>query len=403
VGFVFPPSAPAPPFGDVLQERLQDMADQYVKTRGPVEKISGMALRVDLVGHDLIDVYAGTTGAGTDGAGTDGRGGGTPINAETLFQIGSNTKHFTAALVLKLEAEGKLNIEQTVGDWLPQYPDWAHVSIRSLLNMTSDIPNYSEAVPIAQTLSADMHHQFSYDALIAAVYGQGLPVPTGYFYSNTNDIIAAKIIEAAGHKPFGDALDEMIGKLDLRNTFYEDGPYPRQVLQRLPVGLYDNHDCTIYQPKPCGQTAWAGLVGKDVSSMNMSWAGPAGGMISNTRDLATWVRALFGGRVIPKQQLDEMMTMVSTRTGKPIADVSTDDPRGFGLDLGRGYQAGLGGAYWYYQGTTFGFRAIFAYWPQYDLVITAMTNSQPEDAEDKFAATVVGGAFQLLRQAGLVH
>ena len=78
--------------------------------------------------------------------------------------------------------------------------------------------------------------------------------------------------------------------------------------------------------------------------------------------------------------------------------MSADDPQGFGLDLGRGYQAALGGTYWYYQGTTFGFRAVFAYWPQYDLVITTMTNSQPEDNEDNFAATVVGGAFQVLRE-----
>ena len=76
-------------------------------------------------------------------------------------------------------------------------------------------------------------------------------------------------------------------------------------------GIYANHDCTIYQPKPCEKTAWAGLVGKDVSHMNMSWAGPAGGMISNTHDLATWVRALFAGRVIPQKQLDEMTSIVS--------------------------------------------------------------------------------------------
>jgi D-alanyl-D-alanine carboxypeptidase len=83
--------------------------------------------------------------------------------------------------------------------------------------------------------------------------------------------------------------------------------------------------------------------------------------------------------------------------------VSAEDPKGFGLDLGRGYQAALGGAYWYYQGTTFGFRAVFAYWPQYGLVITAMTNSQPDDAQDTFAAAVVGGAFRVVQKAGLIH
>ncbi len=376
-----------------LPQQLQSVVDSYLQSRGVPEKISGVALHVDVAGHPPVDVYAGNSGR------KDAR----PINGRTLFQIGSNTKHFTAALVLKLEAEGKLNIDQTVGYWLPQYKDWANVKIRSLLNMTSDIPTYSEAVPIAETLAADMHHQFDYDTLIGAAYGKGLPVPTGYFYSNTNNILAAKIIEAAGHRSFPEALADMIRPLHLANTFYQQGPYPAAVLQRLPVGIYDNHDCTMYQPKPCTKTAWAPLIGVDVSDMNMSWAGPAGGIISNMQDLSQWVRALFAGRVIPQKQLAEMTSMVSLKTGKPIADVSPEDPMGFGLDLGRGYREALGGRYWYYQGTTFGFRAVFAYWPQYDLVITTTTNSQPEDHEDKLAETVIGGAFQALRADGLIH
>jgi D-alanyl-D-alanine carboxypeptidase len=157
--------------GAPLPQQLQSVVDTYLKTRMAAEKISGVALHVDLAGQEPVDVYAGSNGR------RDAR----PIDGRTLFQIGSNTKQFTAALVLKLEAEGKLSIDQTVGHWLPQYTGWADVTIGALLNMTSDISNYSEAVSIAETLSADMHHQFDYDDLIDAVYGKGLPVATGYF------------------------------------------------------------------------------------------------------------------------------------------------------------------------------------------------------------------------------
>jgi D-alanyl-D-alanine carboxypeptidase len=377
-----------------VRRQLQTVADNYVQTRQDIEKISGAALHVDLDHHGVINIYSGTNGRDHDPR---------PIDDKTLFQVGSNTKHFTAALVLKLEADGKLNIDQTVGDWLPRYPAWAKVTIRQLLNMVAPIANYSEAVSIADAMAADIHRQFSQDELVGAVYEKGLPIPSGYFYSNTNDLLAGLIIEAAAHMSYEHALETMLFKpLHLENTFYTDGPYPNDVLRRLPVGIYDNTDCTIYQPKPCALTAWAALVGKDMSHQNLSWGGPAGGMISNTRDLAKWIRALFGGRVMPKRQLDEMTSIVSTKTGQPITDVSAGDPAGFGLDLGRAYKAGLGGGYWFYQGTTFGFRAIFAYWPQYDLVITAATNSQPEDSEDQLGPVLVGGAFRTLQENGLI-
>ena len=73
---------------------------------------------------------------------------------------------------------------------------------------------------------------------------------------------------------------------------------------------------------------------------------------------------------------------------------------GFGLGLGRFYRKELGGAYWFYEGETLGFRTIFAYWPQDDLLITGSVNSRPPNGEDKFGPTVIGGAFVALQQAG---
>jgi D-alanyl-D-alanine carboxypeptidase len=60
-----------------------------------------------------------------------------PIGAETLFQIGSISKSFTGALILQLEKEGKITLADTAGTWLPQYPKWAAVDIKSMLNMTT--------------------------------------------------------------------------------------------------------------------------------------------------------------------------------------------------------------------------------------------------------------------------
>jgi D-alanyl-D-alanine carboxypeptidase len=378
-----------------LVAELQQTVDTFVAQRSQIEGISGVSLQVDLGSHrPVIAVFSGT----------DGRKDAKPIDRDTLFQVGSNTKHFTAALVLKLEAEGKLSIDQTIGDWLPEYSAWRDVTIRSLLNMTAIVPNYSETPEIGQLIAADIHHQFTFEDLIDAVNpdkGRVLPPNPSWFYSNTNDILAARIIEAASGLSYKDALTTFILRpLHLRETFYSDDAYPRRVLKREPRSLYMNEECLIYQPVPCTVSTLAPLVGKDMRKQNLSWAGPAGAMVSTPHDLAKWIRALFQLRVFPQKQLDEMTSLVSQETGKPIADVGPDDPRGFGLDLGRLYQAGLGGPVWFYQGTTLGSRAIFAYWPQYDLVITAATNSQPPEGEDEFGAMVIGPAFTIVRDSG---
>jgi D-alanyl-D-alanine carboxypeptidase len=107
--------------------------------------------------------------------------------------------------------------------------------------------------------------------------------------------------------------------------------------------------------------------------------------------------------VFPAKQLDEMTTLVSNKTGLPLPEVTADDPSGFGLGLGRFYRKELGGAYWFYEGETLGFRTIFAYWPQDDLLITGSVNSRPPNGEDKFGPTAIGGAFMALQQAHLIE
>jgi D-alanyl-D-alanine carboxypeptidase len=379
--------------------QLQQLLDAYVKDRASIEGLSGAALQVDRgAGKPILEVYAGDNGL------SDKK----PIGPDTLFDIGSNTKEFTAALILKLEAAGKLRLDDTIGRWLPQYPAWKDVTIRSLLQMTSPIPNYSETVEIGEIEVADPQHQFSAEDLIGFVdpdSGQHFPPATGWFYSNTNYILAGLIVEAASGMNYEQALTTMILEpLGLHDTFYANGQHPGPasagpVMSRVPRALYMLQDCLMYQPEPCSVSTLAPLIGKDMRLHNRSWAAEAGAIISNPRDLALWIRAVFEKRVFAAKELDEMTTMVSNKTGLPLSEVTADDPGGFGLGLGRFYRKELGGAYWFYEGETLGFRTIFAYWPQDDLLITGSVNSRPPNGEDKFGPAVIGGAFTALDEA----
>jgi D-alanyl-D-alanine carboxypeptidase len=371
-----------------VQPQLQHLIDSYLAGRAAIEGNSGVALRVEEGGAPPIALFAGNDGLPQK----------RKIDGHTLFQIGSNTKLFTAVLILQLEAEGRLTIDQTVGDFLPQYPAWKHVTIRSLLDMTSKLPNYSETISVGRIVAADLHHQFSDADLIAAVYpGSSLPRPAKWFYSNTNNILAALIIETVTHMSFHDALDKyIVHPLRLTDTTYPVGETPPDVVARLPRGLYENAACQLYQPAPCKRPVLGPVVGKDMRTQNLSWAGAAGAVISTPRDLEIWLRALFGGHVLKPKQFTEMTTLVSSATGLPIADVDAQNPRGFGLDVAKIYDAQLGTPFWFYQGETMGYRVVFAYYPKSDLLITGATNSQPPEGQDQFAKTVLGGAAGIM-------
>ena len=372
-------------------EAFQKTVAGYLAERSEPEHISGVAAFVSLgdPGPNL-ELFAGTTSFD----------GGQPVDGDTLFQIGSNTKAFTGALILALEAEGRLNIEQTVGDWLPQYSEWKNISIRRLLNMTSGLPTYSESIALNRLWVEEPERHYTPHDLISLAYPSenvSLPPNEGYFYSNTNYILAGMIAEKAGGKPYKELLEEKLFRpAKLRDTYYEPVQYPPEILARTASGYFYNPDCGLYEPD-CKSATLAPMIGRDMREADLSWAGAAGGIISTPRDLARWIRAVFDGKILPPEQLEEFLTLVSTKTGEPLAEVTEDDPRGFSLGLVRVTRPEVG-ALWFYQGETLGYRTAFLFSPETDVLVAAATNSQPSAEEDKLVPMMVK-LYDLGRQA----
>jgi D-alanyl-D-alanine carboxypeptidase len=162
-----------------------------------------------------------------------------------------------------------------------------------------------------------------------------LPVTKGYYYSNTNYILAAMIAEKASAKSFRDLVHELvIEPHGLTSTFYEASTYPESVIKRLAHGYFENGACLDYQPK-CKESWNLPIVGRDMREVSTSWMQSAGGAISSPRNVDRWMRAVFGGKVVPPKQQQEWTELVSTKTGEPIATMSADHPEGFALGLGQ--------------------------------------------------------------------
>jgi D-alanyl-D-alanine carboxypeptidase len=214
-------------------------------------------------------------------AGTTEYGGGRPLSTSSRWQIGSNTKAFTSAMILRLEAERALSINDSVGKWLPQYPAWRAITIKKLLNMTSGIASYDEQPAFLKQYAAAPETAIPIAHLIA--FANGIPLQSGYNYTNTAYLLAHLIAEKAGHAAYADQLERRfvrplaLGDIDFHTDFN-----PPSLNRRMPAGYF--FDRTIPQFAP--------LLGKDVRPTSVSWQQGAGGIVATTQALTLWVRAL---------------------------------------------------------------------------------------------------------------
>ncbi|WP_381802894.1 serine hydrolase domain-containing protein [Streptomyces niveus] len=345
---------------------LRSDLEKYLEAQGTKDHFSAVSLRVTYADQRPdISVSAGTTRYG----------GGRPATGKVLYQIGSNSKAFTSVLLLQLEAEGKLSLRDRLGKWLPQYPAWRDVTIKQLLSMTSGIPGYTEQSAFLEDFDADPSTHFTLERLMS--YVEGLPLgPAKYEYSNTNYLLAQMIVERASHDTYSDQLAErIIEPLGLNDTCLP--PHcPPDTASRMATP-YSTHSVL---PKHFN---------KPLPPLGLSWAQGAGGLVSSLKDMTTWDRALYGGRLLPAAQQLELKSLVSMKTSKPIKTVTADDPVGFGLGVVK-YAHPVAGTVWFYEGATFGSRVLHMYFPKSGMIIAVAVNSAvgEEDTLPDLAGTV---------------
>lgn len=343
-------------------EAIKRLMETHLKKYADTELFS--AIQVSVKHQGKIESYA---------VGTRERNGKEPITTNDLFDIGSITKSFTASLAVMAESEGKIDLDKPLKTYLENYPHWGELSLTSLLDMSSGIPNYSDSATFNFTASHNLKKFWSQDEILNIVYSKDYnpPIKKGYFYSNTGYVLMDKILEKAHKKDLATQLQNKIIKpLNLKNTFYPVPSYPKEVLSRMVRGysfnVYDNPE----------------LLGKDVTENNLSWAGAAGALLANSEDVVRWASHLFtDDNFLSPAQRKRMQTMISVATAKPITQVSKEDPRGFGLGIVQAYNKNLG-LYWFYEGETLGYRAVYVYVPEKQIIISAMFNSATNPEND---------------------
>ncbi len=341
-----------------LQAQVTQILQTYVKERGAAEHIDAASVSITNIGGDAPMVAA------------------VGSKPSTLFQIGSNTKAFTAVLALQLQAAGKLDLDAPIGNYLPQYPAWKNATVRKMLNMTSGIPTYDNDPAFQRQYAENPYKNYSAAELVAAVYpknGQAKFL-TGWNYSNTGYILTQMIIEKITGQSYGDLLRTRIFKpYNLTNMYYDPNVLPAIQQGRVSSGYFFNDE-----PDNKGLQL---LFKRDVRNFSLSWTQAAGGIVATPSALDQWVQVLYGPKILPKKQHDELMSCVSMTTGKPVTQASQSEPRTFGLGVGEMYKPPLG-RFMFYEGMTLGYRVVHLYAPQRNLVLTVALNSQPNPNQD---------------------
>ena len=214
--------------------------------------------------------------------------------------------------------------------------------------------------------------------------GLAPPMQGGYNYTNTGYILLSMIAEKASGEPYSLLLNNLIKKAGLKDTFYPVPKMDEGVKQRMVHGysfnLYENPE----------------LLGRDVSNNNLSWGAAAGGIVSNSADIIHWVEGLFiSNKILDNGQKKQLGSLVSFATGKHIVQVTAKDPKGFGLGVVQQYVPSIG-RFWFYEGSTLGFRSVYIYVPSTGIIISAAVNSAVYSGTDK-----IGGLIENLYEAVL--
>lgn len=226
-----------------------------------------------------------------------------PVTTDTRFRIGSVTKQFTAALVLQLVEEGKIDLEGAITDYLPDYPakQGEKVTIHHLLTHTSGIPSYTGLPEFGEELIRD---RFEPDSFVTVFSGLDLEFEPGsrWNYSNSGYFLLGVIVEKVTGTPYDRALRERILEpLGLDDTGYD---HYGEIIERRAVG---------YARTPGGYEV--------AEYLDTSLPYSAGMMYSTVEDLLAWDRALYGKG--PFESVETRDRMFEPYVVTPIAGDST--------------------------------------------------------------------------------
>ena len=217
------------------------------------------------------------------------------LQPDDLFAVGSITKNFTAVTMLLLQEEGKIDLDQTIDKWFPDFEKGDKITVRMLLNHTSGIQEMTEILD-PEEIVENVNGRFNFEP------------GTSWAYINANFVLAGLIMSEVAGKPAHEVIREkIIEPLGLKNTFMK-GFEEHSGADKVSGHTYDAHGSIV--PYEYEHKAWT-----------------AGSLVSNVEDLFKYGYALFHGEILSEDSMDQMLDIVDL-LGTPIYGLGTQYGKG---------------------------------------------------------------------------
>ena len=280
-----PSAAHEPVKADATSSAAYEAVDAYIQSHMSKRHIPGMSVAIvrdgkvaRAKGYGLANVELSV-----------------PANDETVYQLASVTKTFTATAVMMLVEDGKLALDDKITSLLPDLPAaWKDVAVRHLLNHTSGIKSYTSVRDFMKTARKDYTHR----EIINLVAKEPLEFRPGekWVYNNTGYFLLGMLIEKQTGKKYGEFLDEKIFKpLGMNHT-----------------RVNDLH--AIIPGRAMGYT-WDGKSLRNGEYVSPTQPFSAGAYVSTVNDLAKWDAALRTESLLKRSTLDQMWTPTKLTKG----------------------------------------------------------------------------------------
>lgn len=342
---------------------------------GPVvPPLDGQALAQAIAGLPssqetaALVAVGGRSGRWSGASGLANLAAGAPAAAGDEVRIGSISKTFIATVVLQLVAEHRISLDQPVQRYLPGLlrADDPPVTVAELLNHTSGLGPVDGSVNTGdpQWFLTQRLGTYTTDQLLGPVLQQPLIFAPGTHqqYNGVNYIVLAMLIQqVTGHGYAQEIQQRILTPLGLRHTFVPTAS------PAMPAPYLHGYDAQGLAP---------GAPLTDISEQSPTLYGAQGAMISTTPDLRRFISALFGGRLLPPAELDDMFTVPAVAAG----------PFRYGMGL-VSYTLPNGVTVWGHTGQTPGYATgVFATRDLARTLAFALTPVEPSDGNQVLAA-----------------